>query len=123
MRSLAFLMTTRSRFRLLRYLPPVCLVFLIIGTMNSAAISADGKAPPERSLNGASLGVGDDAWLRYARLSDASALQSFDRVVVFGESDVLGTAETELLRGLRGMLGRDFQIESPTTFQHHNLTS
>jgi alpha-glucuronidase len=122
-RFLAFLMTTRSRFRRLRSFLSVCLIFVIIGTLSSAAVCADSKALPKRSLNGAPSGVGEDAWLRYARLSDASVLHNFDRVVVYGESEVLRTAETELLRGLQGMLGRTFQVVSPAIFRHQNLTS
>jgi alpha-glucuronidase len=111
-------MTTRPRFLL-----AASLAFLIIVALSSVAVCADDKAPPKRSLNGAASGVREDAWLHYARLSDASVLQNFDRVVVFGESEVLRTSDTELLRGLRGMLGRTFQMESPATFRHHNLTS
>jgi alpha-glucuronidase len=53
--------------------------------------------------------TGADAWLRYAPLdkSDAQKYSALPaRVVVFGDSPVLGSAKAELIRGVRGMLGR-----------------
>jgi len=55
--------------------------------------------------------TGHNAWLRYAPVHSPSALRHYDRVVVLGESEVLRTAETELLRGLHGMLGRSLHVE------------
>src|SRR5579863_4612455 len=53
-----------------------------------------------------------DAWLRYAPL-DATAkaqLQSFpDYLVVLGDSEILRSAKGELIRGVRGMLGKHLQ--------------
>jgi alpha-glucuronidase len=58
--------------------------------------------------------TGAEAWLRYARL-DPSAAQKYaalpGSVVVFGESPVLESAKAELLRGVRGMLGRELREE------------
>jgi alpha-glucuronidase len=52
---------------------------------------------------------GYDAWLRYASV-DAAARKRYDAlpatVVAVGDSAVIKTAEAELIRGVRGMLGR-----------------
>ena len=52
---------------------------------------------------------GADAWLRYARL-DQRAEQMYENlpaaVVTLGDSPVLDSAKAELIRGVRGMLGR-----------------
>src|SRR5580704_4544101 len=53
--------------------------------------------------------TGADAWLRYAPLEKLAAGMYSDlpmTVVVLGDSPVLNSARTELLRGVRGMLGR-----------------
>ena len=59
---------------------------------------------------------GYDAWLRYARLDDAAALKYRDAVpaaiTAYGDSPVLPTARQELIRGVRGMLGRTLRIEA-----------
>ncbi len=53
--------------------------------------------------------TGHEAWLRYAPLAK-SAAQKYQTlpasVVVLGDSEVLAAAQEELLRGVRGMLGR-----------------
>ena len=53
--------------------------------------------------------TGADAWLRYAPL-DARAAQKYAdlpaSVVTVGDSPVLASAKAELIRGIRGMLGR-----------------
>jgi len=53
--------------------------------------------------------TGADAWLRYAPL-EGQAAQKYAHlpatVVVLGDSLVLESAKTELIRGIRGMLGR-----------------
>ena len=58
--------------------------------------------------------TGAAAWLRYAPL-DLEAAKSYSglpaAVVVFGDSAVLHSAQSELLRGLRGMLGRTLREE------------
>src|SRR5438105_1640119 len=65
-----------------------------------------------------SLGAesGANAWLRYDRLSEAAArpyrLALPAAVASFGDSAVLRTAQSELIRGIRGMLGRTLRIES-----------
>jgi alpha-glucuronidase len=116
----------KMRLLLRRYLL-VALPALLIGiVVISAAAFGEDKAPPKRSLNGAPLGVGmggRDAWLRYAPVDGPAVLQHYDSVVVYGESEVLRTAETELFRGLHGMLGPSFRSEKPATFRHKNLTS
>jgi alpha-glucuronidase len=59
---------------------------------------------------------GYDAWLRYARLDDAAAKQYRDTVpaavTAFGGSPVIASARQELIRGIRGMLGRTLRIEA-----------
>jgi len=53
--------------------------------------------------------TGADAWLRYAPL-EKQAAQKYSRlpasVVVLGDSPVLESAKAELIRGIRGMLGK-----------------
>ena len=53
--------------------------------------------------------TGRDAWLRYIPV-EGSARQKYDSlpasVVVLGDSAILNTAQSELVRGVRGMLGR-----------------
>ncbi len=55
-----------------------------------------------------------DAWLRYAPL-DESASQQYQDIpavaVVLGDSPVLRTAQAELIRGLKGMLGKTPRAE------------
>jgi alpha-glucuronidase len=57
---------------------------------------------------------GAEAWLRYAPL-DKSAAQKYSAlpatVVVMGDSPVLNSAKTELIRGLQGMLGKTLREE------------
>jgi alpha-glucuronidase len=55
------------------------------------------------------------AWLRYAPLSptERAKFNSFPTtVVVVGDSTLLKTSQTELLRGARGMLGRSLLVSS-----------
>ena len=56
--------------------------------------------------------TGAEAWLRYAPLEELAA-QTYSNlpgtVVVLGDSPVLHSAKTELLRGVRGMLGRSLR--------------
>ena len=60
--------------------------------------------------------TGYDAWLRYAPLSDAAARPYLTAlpaaVTVYGSSPVVQNAQRELLRGVRGMLGRTLRVES-----------
>jgi alpha-glucuronidase len=56
--------------------------------------------------------TGADAWLRYAPLEKLAAGMYSDlpaTVVVLGNSPVLNSAKSELLRGVRGMLGRSLR--------------
>jgi alpha-glucuronidase len=58
---------------------------------------------------------GEDAWLRYAplELRQARAYQYLPATTVtLGNSDLLSTAQKELVRGVRGMLGRNLRISS-----------
>ena len=63
---------------------------------------------------GARAETGADAWLRYAPLSK-NAAQVYSglpmTVVVLGDSLVINSAKAELLRGVRGMLGRTLREE------------
>ncbi len=59
---------------------------------------------------------GADAWLRHAPLDEASARQYRAAlpaaVVTFTKSPVAQSAQSELLRGVRGMLGRTLRVDS-----------
>lgn len=58
---------------------------------------------------------GQAAWLRYARLPASSAAKDASlpaTVIVDGNSPLLRSARTELLGGVRGMLGRTLRIAS-----------
>jgi alpha-glucuronidase len=58
--------------------------------------------------------TGAEAWLRYAPLDEQAARQYATlpaAAVLFGESPVLHSAQTELVRGMRGMLGRTLREE------------
>ena len=65
--------------------------------------------------------TGAEAWLRYAPL-DKAAAQKYSTlpvsVVVLGHSPVLDSAKAELIRGVRGMLGRTLRDEK--NLQHEN---
>jgi alpha-glucuronidase len=60
--------------------------------------------------------TGYDAWLRYAAIGDPAIRQRYAAlpaaVVAFGGSAVIGAAQEELIRGLRGMLGRTLRVET-----------
>ena len=62
--------------------------------------------------------TGADAWLRYPSL-DAKAAKTYDhlpsRVVVLGDSEVMKSAQQELVRGLERMLGRKIGMEPKPT--------
>jgi alpha-glucuronidase len=63
----------------------------------------------------ASAESGADVWLRYARLDPevAGRYASFPATLVtLDDSSVLKSAQTELLRGIRGMLGRTLRIQA-----------
>jgi alpha-glucuronidase len=62
--------------------------------------------------NGARAETGAEAWLRYAPLEKLAAQMYSDlpeTVVVLGDSPVLNSARSELLRGVHGMLGRSLR--------------
>ena len=60
--------------------------------------------------------TGYEAWLRYAPFDAASARQRYGAlpaaVVALGDSVVIQAAQQELIRGVRGMLGRTLRIEA-----------
>ena len=60
--------------------------------------------------------TGQDAWLRYAAIEDAAVLQRYSSlpssVVILSDSPVMISAREELIRGVRGMLGRTLRIEA-----------
>ena len=62
--------------------------------------------------------TGSDAWLRYAPL-EKQAAQKYAHlpasVVVLGDSPLLESAKTELIRGIRGILGRTLRDEKNLT--------
>ncbi|MGA2264664.1 MAG: alpha-glucuronidase family glycosyl hydrolase, partial [Acidobacteriota bacterium] len=59
--------------------------------------------------------TGSSAWLRYAALDDAAARQyrlAVPAVMVsVGDSLLIQSARQELIRGIRGMLGRTLRVE------------
>ncbi len=59
--------------------------------------------------------TGGDAWLRYARL-DSEAAKRYTSLpasaIVLGDTVVLTTAQEELVRGVKGMLGRTLRMGS-----------
>lgn len=63
---------------------------------------------------GANAETGAEAWLRYAPL-DAQSARNYSAlpaaVVVLGNSPPLSSAQSELIRGVRGMLGRTLREE------------
>ena len=67
---------------------------------------------------GAPLGAetGYQAWLRYAPIEDVAARKRFDSlpaaVVALGDSPVIQAAQAEMIRGVRGMLGRTLRAET-----------
>ncbi|MGH9686028.1 MAG: alpha-glucuronidase family glycosyl hydrolase [Candidatus Acidiferrales bacterium] len=72
---------------------------LILAVLLPAAVNADS---------------GYAAWLRYAQLTSAERIK-YDKlpaaVVVIGNGDLLRTSQSELIRGVRGMLGRTLRAE------------
>jgi alpha-glucuronidase len=66
-------------------------------------------------LPAAHADTGYDAWLRYSRLSDAVArpyqAELPATVTTIGTAPVVQSAQRELIRGVRGMLGRTLRIE------------
>ena len=60
--------------------------------------------------------TGCDAWLRYEQIDDLRVAHRYDSlpavVVALNDSAVVKTAQTELMRGVRGMLGRTLRIEN-----------
>jgi alpha-glucuronidase len=60
--------------------------------------------------------TGHDAWLRYAPLSDAAAQPYLAglpaAITAYGASPVVQSAQRELVRGVRGMLGRTLRVQT-----------
>lgn len=60
--------------------------------------------------------TGHAAWLRYAPIHNAAARRAYDAlpdaVVELGNSQTVGAAQQEIIRGVRGMLGRTLRAES-----------
>jgi alpha-glucuronidase len=58
--------------------------------------------------------TGYNAWLRYAPIDDRASRERYDSlpatVVMLGDSEIVAAAETELVRGVRGMLGRTLRV-------------
>ena len=59
--------------------------------------------------------TGYDAWLRYESINDKASKDLYAQlpavVVSFGDSAVVKSSQAELLRGIRGMLGRTLRVE------------
>jgi alpha-glucuronidase len=61
--------------------------------------------------------TGCEAWLRYAEIDGASVKKNYDEslpavVVALDNSEIMRSAQNELIRGVRGMLGRTLRIET-----------
>lgn len=60
--------------------------------------------------------TGYQAWLRYVPIDDAAVRQRYDAlpavVVALGDSPEIRAAQEEMIRGLRGMLGRTLRAET-----------
>jgi len=60
--------------------------------------------------------TGHEAWLRYAAVDEAAARPYRDALPAvissFGDGAPIGSARQELIRGVRGMLGRTLRMES-----------
>jgi alpha-glucuronidase len=61
--------------------------------------------------------TGYEAWLRYAPIEDTSVQKNFEQtlpavVVTLGKSELEQSSQKELLRGIRGMVGRTERIEA-----------
>jgi alpha-glucuronidase len=60
--------------------------------------------------------TGYDAWLRYAHIDDKPAREQYAElpatVVALGKSPVVKSAQEELIRGLRGLLGRTLRAQA-----------
>ncbi|MCI0485532.1 MAG: glucosiduronase [Blastocatellia bacterium] len=60
--------------------------------------------------------TGYSAWLRYAAIEDEAVRQRYDglpaTVVALSDSVVIKAAQEEIIRGVRGMLGRTLRIEA-----------
>jgi alpha-glucuronidase len=74
---------------------------LILGLNSSSALQAES---------------GYDAWLRYSPIDDKDAKERYAAlpasVVMLGDSELLVSAGDELVRGVRGMLGRTLRMET-----------
>src|SRR5262245_30809941 len=57
-----------------------------------------------------------DGWLRYARVDDKTTREQYEKlpatVVTLGKSPVVKSAQAELIRGVRGMLGHTLRAQS-----------
>src|SRR3954464_763846 len=60
--------------------------------------------------------TGYDAWLRYPAIADGAVRARYDALpaagVVVGDSPVLLAARDELIRGVRGLLGRTLRVDA-----------
>ena len=82
-----------------------CVCALLCLLLTAAALASPQQREP-----------GYDAWLRYDAIDDQAIKRTFDRlpavVVAFDQSVVIDSAREELVRGVRGMLGRTLRVES-----------
>ena len=63
--------------------------------------------------------TGYDGWLRYAPITDRAARERYATlpavVVALGDSPIIVAAQDELIRGIRGMLGRTLRADQGNT--------
>ena len=79
---------------------------ILLTTICSALLAAPGRLSAE---------TGYEAWLRYAPLDRSTRAKSESlpaSVTMMGDSVVLRSAQDELVRGLRGMMGRTLRAEN-----------
>src|SRR4051812_12755035 len=63
--------------------------------------------------------TGYDAWLRYARLDSKDAAQYAslpDKIVAVEASAIMSSAESELLRGINGLLGKTLRLQTAADY-------
>ena len=80
-----------------------------------AVFAASSALPAIAAPPAASFPPGDPAWLRYDPIIDPEARARYDAlpatVVALGASPLVGSAQGELVRGVRGLLGRTLREE------------
>ena len=89
------------------------MVCIRYGGQDGSAVRCLGERCHRASGNDANFAraeTGYDGWLRYAPITDRAARERYATlpavVVALGDSPIVAAAQDELVRGIRGMLGR-----------------